>query len=206
MSMGSVAKGILAGLMVAFSGAAWSAPCVAPPMTAEAISQFKGNSQAFISPTIDARAVEASVRDLVGTDPSLAGQIVKLVATLPPRIKTAIAAGLAQATVACSTIDQQAALLIQQAVASLEDSDFQKSFAAIAGDLSTAATEAAMASASSSVGSVVIVNPNRSSSSTTFGGGGRPSLFEITASSATASSGGTNSGSSTSGNEVSATR
>jgi hypothetical protein len=58
--------------------------------------------------------------------------------------------------------DQQAALQIQQAVASFQDGQFQALFAAVVGDLSTATTAAAESAATGSAGSVAIVNPNTS--------------------------------------------
>lgn len=165
----------------------WAAPCVAPPVSADAIARFKENPQAVVAPDSDTRTIEAFVRDLVGTDAGLAPDFVRLAQDTTPRFQTAIAAGLAQAAVACSTVDQQAALLIQQAVAGFENGEFQASFAAVAGDLSTAATEAAAASASSSVGSVVIVNPNAAQArATNPGGGGGPTLIQITGGTPTA--------------------
>ncbi len=143
-------------------GDVWAAACVNPPVSAQSISQFKSNPQAFISPDSDTRTVEAFVRDLAGTDASLAVDFVRVATEATPRFQTAIAAGLAQAAIACSTIDQQAGLLIQQAVASFQDGQFQAAFAAVAGDLSTAATTAALASATSGFGSVVVTNPNTS--------------------------------------------
>lgn len=126
----------------------------------------------MVAPDSDARTVEAMTRDLAGTDASLAANLVHVAEGTVPRFRTAIAAGLAQAATACSSVDQKAALLIQQAVAGFQDGEFQSSFAAVAGDLSTAATAAASASASSSAGSVVVVNPNLSTSSAgpAFGG------------------------------------
>src|SRR5215475_3875108 len=159
-------------MIVSVTIAARAAPCVAPPATPEAIADFKKNPQALIAPNADTRTIEATVTDLVGTDPDLAADMVHLAEDTTPRSRTAIAAGLAQAAIACTNIDQHAALTIQQAVASFENGDFQASFAAVAGDLSTAAAEAASASASSSVGSVVIVNPNKSAATTTNPGGG----------------------------------
>jgi hypothetical protein len=182
--LSGLVKGALGALlMLAFCpDAGWAAPCVSPPLTAEQIAKFKADPTAFVSSDTDARAVEAIVRDLAGTDPSVAEDLVHMAAGAPPRFKTAIAAGLAQAAVACGSIDQQAALLIQQAVAGLPDGDFQASFAAVAGDLSTAATEAALSSANVSVGSVVIVNPNTSPGSPKqVAGGGSSTLAQITA-------------------------
>jgi len=120
------------------------------------------------------------VRDLAATDAALAKELVGLLQDAPPRYRTAIAAGLAQAAIACSTVDQEAGLLIQQAVASVEDAAFQASFAAVAGDISTAATEAALASATASVGSVIVVNPTTSPGPTKTPGGIGLTLVQIT--------------------------
>jgi len=182
MRTGLIAKALFFQFLLASCvGHAWAAPCVAPPASAELIDQFKANPQSIVPQGIDTRAVESSVRDLAATDAKLAKDLVILAQSVQPRFRTAIAAGLAQAAIACSTVDQEAGLLIQQAVASVEDAEFQASFAAVAGDISTAATEAALASAASSVGSVIVVNPNKSPGTTkTPGGGGSLSLVEIT--------------------------
>src|ERR1019366_3952854 len=109
--------------------------------------------------------IEAVTRHLAGTDASLAADLVRVAEGTVPRFQTAIAAGLAQAAIACSTVDQQATQTIQQAVASFQDGQFQASFAAVAGDLSTAATAAATSFATGSAGSVVVTNPNTSPAS-----------------------------------------
>jgi hypothetical protein len=173
MRAGLLVKTLLVQILLAISiGDVWAA-CVNPPVSAQSISQFKSNPHQFIAPDSDTRTVEAFVRDLVGTDASLAADFVRVAKEATPRFQTAIAAGLAQAAIACSTVDQQAGLLIQQAVASFQDGQFQAAFAAVAGDLSTAATAAALDSATSSVGSVVVTNPTTSPGPTTqFGGGG----------------------------------
>jgi hypothetical protein len=165
-------------ILLAFSVSPVSAACMNPPVSAQAISQFKSNPQALVAPNSDTRTIEATTRDLAGSDASLAADLVRVAQATIPRFQTAIAAGLAQAAIACATADQQAALLIQQAVANYQDGQFQASFAAVAGDLSTAATEAASASASISVGSVVITNPNKSPTPTTTtpGSGGAAAL------------------------------
>jgi hypothetical protein len=156
-------------------------PCIAPPLSDAAISQFKANPEAIIAPGSDTRTIEATVRDLTGTDATLAADFIGLAKQASPRFQTAIAAGLAQAAVACQTIDQEAALLIQQAVAAFNDGQFQDAFAAVAGDLSTAAVAAATQSANSSVGSVEIINPNKGGTSTTNpGGGGSLTVLQIT--------------------------
>src|SRR3984893_3784387 len=159
-------------LLAVSVGQGWAA-CISPPLSAQSISQFKSNPQALVAPDSDTRIIEATTRDLAATDASLAADLVRLAEGTIPRFQTAIAAGLAQAAIACGTVDQQAALLIQQAVASFEDGQFQAAFAAVAGDLSTAATAAATASADGSVGSVVVTNPNSSPRSTIRHGGDR---------------------------------
>jgi hypothetical protein len=153
------------------------ASCINPALTPEYISQFKSNPQSLIpTPDVDARTVEAAARDLAGTDPTLASNLVRIARDVPPRFRSAIAAGLAQAALACLSVDQQAALQIQQAVASYEDGQFQALFAAVVGDLSTAATAAAESAATGSLGSVVVVNPVGKGSANFVAGGGQGSI------------------------------
>jgi hypothetical protein len=203
--------GLIASLLFAQIGVwicvdpSWARPCVVPPVTAEAINEFKSNPSAIIAPDSDTRTVEAVIRDLAGTDASIAVDLVRFAQATTPRFRTAVAAGLAQAAVACNNSDQQAALLIQQAVASFDDSQFQAAFAAALGDLSTAATEAATAFASGAVGSVVTGNPNTGRKlSTSLGGSGSIALVQITSGAVTTDSAlpGTN----TAANPVSPTR
>jgi hypothetical protein len=160
----------------------WAA-CLKPPASDQAISQFRANPQGLLAPNSDTRTIEATTRDLAGTDASLAADLIRVAEGTNPRFRTAIAAGLAQAAIACATVDQQAAQLIQQAVAGFQDGQFQASFTAVAGDLSTAATEAATAFATGSVGSVVVSNTNASPRSTLTpgGGGGVSALVQISA-------------------------
>jgi len=185
-----------------------AAACITPPLSADVINQFKSNPQGLIqNADTDARSVEATIRDLAGTDPTLAADLVKLAQGAKPRFQAAIAAGLAQAALACLNVDQHGALLIQQAVASFEDGSFQALFAAIVGDLSTAATAAAESAAIGSSGSVIIVNPVRNSGTRTNpgGGGGRSSatgVFAVVGTSSTT----TNTLGKTAANPVSATR
>jgi hypothetical protein len=146
-------------LLVISASPVW-AQCLKPPLSAQSISEFKANPQGLVAPNSDTRTIEAVTRDLAASDASLAADLVRVAESTIPRYQTAIAAGLAQAAIACSTVDQQAGLLIQQAVASYQDGQFQASFAAVAGDLSTAAAAAASSYATSSFGSVVVVNPN----------------------------------------------
>jgi hypothetical protein len=170
---------------------ACAAPCIAPAVAPDAIVQFKANPNALIAPNSDTRTIEATVRDLAGTDASLAPELVNLAQGTVPRYQAAIAAGLAQAAIACSNVDQQSGLLIQQAVAAFQDGQFQASFEAVAGDLSTAATNAAASSAASSAGSVIIVNPNAGGKAATNpGGGGNLAILQITSNAATANAAG----------------
>lgn len=180
----------------------WAA-CLNPPVSAQSIADFKSAPQALVSPNSDARTVETVTRDLAGSDASLAAELVGVAKGTTPRFQTAIAAGLAQAAIACANVDQQAALLIQQAVAGFQDGQFQASFAAVAGDLSTAATAAAATFAASSAGSVVVVNPNVSPRPTrAVGGSGVSALFQLTSPDSTVNLNGT---SSTAASPVSAT-
>jgi len=149
-----------------------SAACLNPPLAINAINDFKSNPGAIVTPNSDARTTEAMARDLAGSDASLAIDLVKVAQGTIPRFQTAIAAGLAQAAVACESVDQKAALLIQEAVASFADGPFQASFAAVAGDLSTAATNAAVSYATSGFGSVAVINPNTAAGANITPGGG----------------------------------
>jgi len=190
---------------LAISVAQGWAGCLKPPASDQAISQFRANPQGLVAPNSDTRTIEATTRDLAGTDASLAADIIRVAEGTSQRFQTAIAAGLAQAAIACATVDQQAAQLIQQAVAGFQDGQFQASFAAVAGDLSTAATEAATAFATSSVGSVVIVNPNTGGrANTTPGGGGVSALVQLSAPGLTIAN--TNGTSTTTAGAVSPTR
>jgi hypothetical protein len=143
--------------LLAISSSQVSATCLNSPVSA---------------PGSDTRAIEATTRDLAGTDASLTADLVRLAEGTTPRFRTAIAAGLAQAAIACRSVDQQASLPVQQAVASFQGGQFQASFAAVAGDLSTAATTAAASDASSSAGGAVVTNPISSSKSGPASGGG----------------------------------
>jgi hypothetical protein len=200
-----VSTALVGAALLAVSVTQGWAGCLKPPASDQAISQFRANPQGLVAPNSDTRTIEATTRDLAGTDASLAADIIRVAEGTSPRFQTAIAAGLAQAAIACATVDQQAAQLIQQAVAGFQDGQFQASFAAVAGDLSTAATEAATAFATSSVGSVIVINPNGSprSTVTSGGGGGVSALGQLTAGAASTTP---NSTSPTAAVPVSATR
>ncbi len=208
MRIGLIAQALAVQLLLIFCASQGSAaPCVAPPVSDQVIAQFKSNPQAIVGPDSDTRTIEAFVRDLAGTDATLAADLVRLAEGTTPRFQTAIAAGLAQAAIACSNVDQGAALLIQQAVASFDNGEFQNAFAAVAGDLSTAATSAASASANTSAGSVVITNPNVSpGSNTNFSGGGSTQFLQIVSGGVAIAATGTPTTTTTAANPVSATR
>jgi hypothetical protein len=160
-------------------------------LTAQLINQFKLNPKTLIVADTD---TEGLVKDLVGSDASLAAAVFHVAEATTPRFQTAIAAGLALAAIACTTVGQQAALLSQQAAASFPNGQFQASFVAVAGDLSTAVTAAATASAAGSAGSVTVTNPNISSGSTLLRGYARGANVPIRLTFATAATtSGTNS-------------
>jgi hypothetical protein len=165
MRTGPLVAALCFQILLAISSSQVSATCLNSPVSA---------------PDSDSRAIEATTRDLAGTDASLTADLVRLAEGTTPRFQTAISAGFAQAAIAYGSVDQQASLLIRQTVGSLEDRQFQASFAAVAGDLSTAATTAAAADASSSAGSVVATNPNSSSKSAPASGGGTASMPALT--------------------------
>jgi len=182
MSTRTMFKALGVAALLAISANQGWAGCMKPPASDQVISQFRAHPDGLVAPGSDTRTIEATTRDLAGTDASLAADLIKVAQGTSPRFQTAIAAGLAQAAIACSTVDQQAGQTIQQAVASFQDGQFQASFAAVAGDLSTAATAAATAFADGSVGSVVVINPNTSPGrNTNPGGGGVSALVQITA-------------------------
>jgi hypothetical protein len=144
-------------------------------LTAQLINQFKLNPKTLIVADTD---TEGLVKDLVGSDASLAAAVFHVAEATTPRFQTAIAAGLALAA------NQQAASLIQQAAASFPDGQFQASFVAVGGELSTAVT--ATASAAGSAGSVTVTNPNISSGSTLLRGYARGANVPIRLTFATA--------------------
>ena len=173
MRASELGRGLGLALCIAFLAGPAAAACIAPPLSPEFVNQFKSNpGQLIPGPDTDARTVEATARDLAGTDPALAQALVRIAKGAPARFKAAIAAGLAQAALACMSIDQQAALQIQQSVAAFPDAQFQALFAAVVGDLSTAATAAAESAASGSSGSVVVTNPNTSPAARILPGAG----------------------------------
>lgn len=210
MRVDDLAKTIALQIVLLTATQAATASCITPPIASKAISDFKRSPQDIVAPAADTRTIEQVTRDLAASDASLAADLIAVAKAANARSRTAIAAGLAQAAIACSTVDQQAAQAIQQAVAGFDDGQFQASFAAVAGDLSTAATEMAAASASSSAGSVVVVNRNVGASRTTSpggGGGGSVGTLQLTATGLNISSpGSANSLPSTAASSVSPTR
>ena len=184
MATGLIARVFFASLVLALcAGQTWAASCIVPPLEDQAIARFRADPKAIVAPSTDSRTLEAMVRDLAGTDPTLATDLVRLAGQTTPQFQNGIAAGLAQAAIACTNVDQQAALMIQQAVAAFENGEFQTTFAAVSGDLSTAAAEIAQASATASVGSVTIVNPTGGRVvASQPGGGGGIALIQITSS------------------------
>jgi hypothetical protein len=187
-------RALSAAALLAISANQGWADCLKPPASALTISQFRANPEGLVAPNSDTRTIEATTRDLAGTDASLAADLVRVAQGTVQRFQSAIAAGLAEAAIACTTVDQHAAQLIQQAVAGFQDGQFQASFAAVAGDLSTAATAAATSFATSSFGSVVITNPNTGPGSKTLlgTGGGVLPIFQIVGTSPTVNSAATN--------------
>jgi hypothetical protein len=182
-------------LLTASMNQGWAA-CLKPPASAQSIAEFKSNPHSVTSSS-DPRTIETTVRELAATDASLATTIVRVAEGASPRFRMAIAAGLAQAAVACTSVEQQASLLIQQAVAGFPNGEFQNAFAA----------DAAAGYAASSVGSVVVTNPNRSPGTNPLpGGGGFSTPLQFTSGTATVTTNNKSSPSTTAANPVSPTR
>ena len=80
---------------LAISVAQGWAGCLKPPVSDQAISQFRANPQGLVAPNSDTRTIEATTRDLAGTDASLAADIIRVAEGTSQRFQTAIAAGLA---------------------------------------------------------------------------------------------------------------
>lgn len=157
-------RGVVAAVacFVLLDVSAATAACIAIPASDADIKKFQANPSSIFTAASDNRTTEIVIRDLVSTDTSLAAGMVKLAEKSSSSSKMVIAAGLAQAAIACGASDPAAALLIQQAVANSPDGQFQVAFAAVAGDLSTAAAAVAAESAASAVGSVTVKNVNSS--------------------------------------------
>ncbi len=199
----SIARALCVQILLTASMSQGWAACLKPPASAQSIAQFRSDPHSLTSSS-DPRTIETTVRELAGTDASLAAAIVRVAEGTPPRFQMAIAAGLAQAAVACTSLEQQASLLIQQAVAGFPNGEFQNAFAAAAGDLSTAAA----GFAASSAGSVVVTNPNKSpATNPSPGGGGFSTPLQFTSSATTTvTTKNTSSPATTAANPVSPTR
>lgn len=82
----------------------------------------------------------SDIRNLVVSNPDTLRAITGLVAKANPQQKSAIAAGLGQAAIACQNRDPVIALEIQRSVAALGDSAFETAFLSVTGNVRTAAT------------------------------------------------------------------
>jgi hypothetical protein len=173
-----VRLGILTAAIALSGGEVFAASCVTPAMSDQAVTAFKANPEAVLKAGSDSSTLEMTIRDLAGTDATLAGTLAGLVERSTPAQQTSIAAGLAQAALACATIDEKAAQMIQEAVASVSDSQFQAAYAAIIGDVGTAAV--AGAAAASSSGSTIKLNPTTGAAGNTPVTSGAPTRFTRT--------------------------
>ena len=112
---------------------AWAAPCVAPLLAPEMVVQIEVNAQVrSLRTPIHARSKPPSGTS-PETDPALAAD---LFAWRRERLRDFKRQSLR------ASPRRQAALLIQQAVGGFDNGQFQASFEAVAGNLSTAATNA----------------------------------------------------------------
>jgi len=90
-----VSTALVGAALLAVSVTQGWAGCLKPPASDQAISQFRANPRVcrakFRYPHI-----EATTRDLAGTDASLAADLIRVAEGTSPRFQTAIAAGLAK--------------------------------------------------------------------------------------------------------------
>lgn len=166
------ASALVISLLLASAAEADAASCLSPATPAETIAAFNANPESLLTNAPDMRALERSVRNLAATQSTLAQALVGVAEKAKPAQQSAIAAGLAQAAMACLSVDAMASQDIQTAVAGFEDITFQSTFASIAGDLDTAAVAIAAEAAAASVGSAIVVNPQRAPTGPRVSGGG----------------------------------
>ncbi len=89
-----ISTALVGAAFLAISVAPGWAGCMKPPASDQAISQFRANPQGLVAPNSDTRTIEATTRDLAGTDASLAADLIRVAEGTNPRFQTAIAAGL----------------------------------------------------------------------------------------------------------------
>jgi len=138
---------IAAGLIVAGSASSALAQsvaggCFAPPakMTDAAINAFLANPNGLLSefPTAGLPMM-SRVRSLTGSSVSTLDPIVALLPTASSAQKSAIGAGLARAAKACAASTPDYAQMIQEKIASANDSELTASFLQATSEVQTAA-------------------------------------------------------------------
>lgn len=117
------------------------AGCLTPPAGAEELDVFKKDPGALLTRfPLGSGSMASAIRVMAASDAGVLGAIAGLVKTANKAQKSAIAAGLAQAALACRSQDPALALQIQEAVAGIDSPEVLAQFAAISGDTRTAAT------------------------------------------------------------------
>src|SRR5258708_32065210 len=91
-----VSTALVGAALLAVSVTQGWAGCLKPPASDQAISQFRANPQGLVAPNSDTRTIEATTRDLAGTDTSLAADIIRVAEGNCPPVLAAIAGALAQ--------------------------------------------------------------------------------------------------------------
>jgi hypothetical protein len=117
------------------------AACITPPASAEELDSFKNDPGALLKRyPLASGSMTSAIRFLAASDAGVLGAIAGLVKTATDAQKSAIAAGLAQAALACRAQDPALALQIQESVAGIDNDAVNTQFATITGDTTTAAT------------------------------------------------------------------
>ncbi|MGL4325135.1 MAG: hypothetical protein ACRCTD_13935 [Beijerinckiaceae bacterium] len=129
------------------------------PATPEAVRDVSANPASLLSQhPIGGPGMTNDIRNLVMTDDSVIAALGKITSSATPLQKTAVAAGLAQAANACELLAPQVAQAIQRFVVAQLDADIERTFRAITGDRSVAATFAGPAFGPASPGGGGSVN------------------------------------------------
>jgi hypothetical protein len=117
------------------------AGCLTPPASAEELDAFKNDPGGLLKRfPLGSGSMASAIRILAASDGGVLGAITSLIKEASDVQKSAIAAGMAQAALACRTQDPALALQIQEAMAGVDNGAVLAQFAAITGDTQTAAT------------------------------------------------------------------
>jgi hypothetical protein len=128
-------------LILTLCAAPAHAACLTPPASADELEAFKNDPGGLLKRfPLGSGSMASAIRVLAASDGGVLGALASLVKDASDAQKSAIAAGMAQAALACRTQDPALALQIQEAIAGVDNAAVLAQFAAITGDTQTAAT------------------------------------------------------------------